>query len=142
LGERLNSEEPIKVIKKLGRQVETSSLEGARILIADDELSTRDIIFQSLTEEYHKCTVACDGSDALTKLNACPNKVSALQRMLVSSFKDQLFSLELLLWSKSTRLKRKVGWGSWLPFGVTSSLGLELLSEAKPTYFERPIAEA
>jgi len=48
----------------------TSNMEKATILVADDEFSVRDIISRRLTEEGHECAVACDGTDALKKLNA------------------------------------------------------------------------
>lgn len=48
----------------------TSNLNKARILIADDEVSIRDILSQRLTEKGYKCTAASDGSSALRKLDA------------------------------------------------------------------------
>jgi len=49
--------------------VDRTNGEKARILIADDELSIRDIVSRRLTEDGYKCTVACDGRDALKKMN-------------------------------------------------------------------------
>lgn len=46
------------------------SLEKARILIADDEFSIRDIMSRKLTEAGHECAVARNGSEALRKLSA------------------------------------------------------------------------
>lgn len=48
----------------------TSNMEKATILVADDEFSVRDVISRRLTEEGYECAVACDGTDALKKLNA------------------------------------------------------------------------
>jgi len=48
----------------------TNDVEKATILVADDEFSVRDIISRRLTEEGYECAVACDGTDALKKLNA------------------------------------------------------------------------
>jgi putative two-component system response regulator len=42
----------------------------ARILIADDELSVRDILSQRLMGENYECTIASNGDSALRKLNA------------------------------------------------------------------------
>ena len=41
----------------------------AQVLIADDELSVRDILSRKLIEEGYKCILASDGNSALRKLN-------------------------------------------------------------------------
>ena len=42
----------------------------ARILIADDEASVRDILSRRLAKEGYNCIVATDGNNALRKLSS------------------------------------------------------------------------
>ncbi|MBL7209756.1 MAG: response regulator [Dehalococcoidia bacterium] len=44
--------------------------EKARILVADDDLSVRDVVSRRLLEAGYECTVAADGTSALRKLRA------------------------------------------------------------------------
>jgi len=49
----------------------TNNFTKARILIADDDFSVREIISLRLTDEGYHCTVASDGDSASEKLHAC-----------------------------------------------------------------------
>ena len=50
----------------------------ARILIADDESSVRDIISLRLTQEGHNCTTVPDGNSALRILDGCEFDLAVL----------------------------------------------------------------
>lgn len=45
-------------------------MKKAKILVADDELQVREIISRYLISQNYECATACDGNDALSKIDA------------------------------------------------------------------------
>ena len=50
----------------------------ARILLAEDDKATRDLVQRALSTDGHEVVVTQDGSEALEKLQAAPNRVDLL----------------------------------------------------------------
>lgn len=50
----------------------------ARILLADDDAATRDLVARALTGAGHQVTACADGQEALDRLTAAPSSVDLL----------------------------------------------------------------